>query len=143
MGRAPALARVPGRAARPVAARAHSVALNFYFLPRGQNQAALYTGVSTAFLLSVLGVDRRVIEADYILTNLDVDRQVDFIESQIGLPDGMDRKTMLFHAGVPETAMHDFLNGLDEQHGGALGYLKAIGISDETMAAVRTCFLSN
>nr|NIS43324.1 tyrosine-protein phosphatase [Desulfuromonadales bacterium] len=27
------------------------------------------TGVSTAFLLSVLGVDRALIEADYILTN--------------------------------------------------------------------------
>ncbi|NKC01322.1 MAG: hypothetical protein GKR90_22880 [Pseudomonadales bacterium] len=101
------------------------------------------TGVSTAFLLSVLGVERGVIEADYILTNRDVDRQVDFVETHVGLPEGMDRETMTFHAGVPETAMHDFLNGLDEKYGGALGYLTGIGITDEQMEAVRTCFLSN
>ena len=33
------------------------------------------TGVSTAFLLSILGVSRDVIEADYLLTNLDTARQ--------------------------------------------------------------------
>ena len=69
------------------------------------------TGVSTAFLLSVLGVDRALIEADYILTNRDVPRQVDFIENTVGLPEGMNRESMTQVAGVPETAIGEFLDG--------------------------------
>ena len=99
------------------------------------------TGVSTAFLLSVLGVERDIIEADYLLTNIDVERQVDFLESTVGLPDGVDRELMMHHAGVPETAMHDFLNGLEETYGGVLRYLTSIGIDEATMNAVRRNFL--
>ncbi len=99
------------------------------------------TGVSTAFLLSVLGVDRAWIEADYILTNRDVARQADFIERTAGFPEGMDRDLMMHHAGVPETAMRDFLDGLHERWGGPLEYLRDIGIDDATMKAVRKHFL--
>ncbi|MBT7334651.1 MAG: tyrosine-protein phosphatase [Gammaproteobacteria bacterium] len=99
------------------------------------------TGVSTAFLLAVLGVDRAVIEADYLLTNRDVERQVDFIEANVGLPVGMSRADMMHAAGVPETAMRDFLDGLDERWGGPLGYLSSIGIDEATFEAVRTAFL--
>ncbi len=101
------------------------------------------TGVSTAFLLSVLGVDRAVIEADYLLTNRDVERQVDFLERSVGLPEGMDRSTMLHAAGVPETAMKDFLDGLDERWGGAIGYLTSIGVDQRTMERVRAAFLED
>lgn len=99
------------------------------------------TGVSTAFLLSVLGVDRAIIEADYVLTNVDVERQVSFVETHVGLPEGIDRDEMAFHAGVPESAIGDFLNGLEENHGGAVEYLKAIGVTDDTMDAVRSHFI--
>ena len=101
------------------------------------------TGVSTAFLLSVLGVERDIIEADYLLTNIDVERQVDFVEANIGLPEGVDRALMMHHAGVPETAMFDFLNGLEEKYGGALGYLNSIGIDEATTNAVRRNFLDS
>ena len=99
------------------------------------------TGVSTAFLLSVLGVSRAIIEADYLLTNIDVARQVEFLTSNKLLPAGVDRELMTHHAGVPETAMIDFLDGLDKKHGGALGYLDSIGIDKATMTAVRQNFL--
>ena len=99
------------------------------------------TGVSTAFLLSVLGVDRAWIEADYILTNRDVTRQADFIERTTGFPEGVDRELMMHHAGVPETAMKDFLDGLHERWGGPLEYLRDIGIDAATMEAVREHFL--
>ncbi|MEQ8691161.1 MAG: tyrosine-protein phosphatase [Pseudomonadales bacterium] len=99
------------------------------------------TGVSTAFLLTVLGVPRPIIEADYILTNRDVTRQVDYVESTIGLPTDMDRPTLLHAAGVPEEAMADFLDGLEEKYGGALNYLHEIGITDAQMAQVRENFL--
>jgi protein-tyrosine phosphatase len=99
------------------------------------------TGVSTAFLLSVLGVDRTLIEADYVLTNRDVPRQVDFLERTMGLPEGVDRATMTRLAGVPENAIGDFLDGLDERWGGPIEYLREIGIDDTTMEAVREAFL--
>jgi protein tyrosine/serine phosphatase len=99
------------------------------------------TGVETAFLLSVLGVGRAVIEADYILTNRDVARQVDYLERANALPPGMDRDTLVRLAGVPETAMADFLDGLDEHWGGPLGYLEHIGIAPDTLQAVREVYL--
>lgn len=99
------------------------------------------TGVSTAFLLAALGVERAVIEADYVLTNLDVERQADFIEATTGLPPGMDRSTMLRVAGIPEDAMGEFLDGLEDRWGGPVGYLRSIGISDATLAAVREAFV--
>ena len=99
------------------------------------------TGVSTAFLLSVLGVDREIIEADYLLTNRDVERQADFIEQTVGLPEGMDRHAMMQAAGVPETAMKDFLNGLQDRWGGPLNFLREIGVQEQTFDAVRDAFL--
>ncbi|ETW96522.1 MAG: hypothetical protein ETSY2_46215 [Candidatus Entotheonella gemina] len=99
------------------------------------------TGVSTAFLLSVLGVNRAWIEADYLLTNRDVARQVDFVERTSGLPEGVDRGAMLRETGVPETAMRDFLDGLQERWGGPLGYLRHIGIGEGVFEAVRAAFL--
>ena len=101
------------------------------------------TGVSTAFLLSVLGVDRALIEADYILTNRDVPRQVAFIENTTGLPKGMNRESMMRVAGVPEAAIGDFLDGLQKTWGGPLAYLRSIGISKATMEAVREGFLES
>ena len=99
------------------------------------------TGVSTAFLLSVLGVNRELIEADYRLTNLDVERQVNFVEATVGLPEDMDRPSMMHAAGVPEEAITDFLDGLQDKYGGALGYLREIGVSEDTMDRVRSAFL--
>ena len=99
------------------------------------------TGVSTAFLLSVLGVSRDLIEADYLLTNLDTGRQADFIESTVGYPEGVDRESMLLAAGVPEDAMKEFLDGVEAKWGSAIGYLEEIGVTREQMDAVRHNFL--
>ena len=99
------------------------------------------TGVSTAFFLSVLGVEREVIEADYLLTNRDVSRQAEFIEQTTGFPEGMSRDEMMMHAGVPETAMRDFLDGVEAQWGSVMQYLQAAGITEAQMVAVRERFL--
>ena len=101
------------------------------------------TGVTTAFLLTVLGVDRDIIEADYLLTNRDVPRQVAFMEKTLGLPEDMSRDEFIRIAGVPETAMKDFLDHLEEEHGGALAYLESIGIDPAMQAAVRRHFLED
>ena len=99
------------------------------------------TGVSTAFLLSVLDVNRDVIEADYLLTNLDTERQADFIESTVGYPDGYDRESMINAAGVPQDAMKDFLDGVECKWGSPVEYLKKIGVTAEQMEMVRNNFL--
>ncbi|MEM1246880.1 MAG: tyrosine-protein phosphatase [Acidobacteriota bacterium] len=99
------------------------------------------TGVTTALLLSVLGVERHTIVHDYLLTNRDVERQVDFVERAIGLPEGVDRPTLTRAAGVPDDAIRDFLDGLDRSHGGPLSFLKSIGIPVSTLESVRASFL--
>ena len=99
------------------------------------------TGVSTAFLLSVLGVSRDVIEADYLLTNLDTERQADFIEGTVGYPDGYDRKKMIDVAGVPKDAMKDFLDGVESKWGSVIEYLQKIGVTQDQMDMVRHNFL--
>ena len=99
------------------------------------------TGVSTAFLLSVLGVSRDIIEADYLLTNLDTERQADFIESTVGYPEGYDREKMISIAGVPKDAMKDFLDGVESKWGSVVEYLEKIGVTQEQMDQVRLNFL--
>ena len=99
------------------------------------------TGVSTAFLLSILGVSRDVIEVDYLLTNLDTERQADFIESTVGYPEGYDRESMISVVGVPEDALKDFLDGVESKWGSAVGYLEKIGVTQEQMDTIRNNFL--
>lgn len=100
------------------------------------------TGVTTAFLLTVLGVDRAIIEADYLLTNRDVERQVDYLARIGALPEGLDRAAMQHAAGVPRTAMADFLDGVEARWGSVIGYLTSIGIDVDTLEAVRRNFLT-
>ncbi len=95
------------------------------------------TGVVTALTLSILGVDRGVIEEDYALTNRDVPRNVDFVEQGPGLPEGITRAEMEKLVGVPEEAIGDFLDGLDRKHGGAIPFLRSIGVDDDAQAAIR------
>ena len=97
--------------------------------------------MSTAFLLSVLGVSREWIEADYILTNVDTNRQADFIEKSVGYPPGMNRESMIIAAGVPKDAIKDFLDGVEARWGSAIGYLQEIGVTQAQMDSVRLNFL--
>jgi len=99
------------------------------------------TGVSTAFLLSILGVSRDVIEADYLLTNLDTERQANFIEHTVGYPEGYNRESMIAAAGVPKDAMKDFLDGVESKWGTVVEYLKKIGITQDQMDTIRHNFL--
>ena len=101
------------------------------------------TGVSTAFLLSVLGASRPVIDADYLMTNRDVERQVDYVQQNFGLPKGYDRSSMLIAAGVPQTAIADFLDGVDERYGGPIDYLREIGVANNTFDRIREILLTD
>ena len=95
------------------------------------------TGVITALLLSILGVDRRVIEADFALTNRDVPRHVEFVAQGPGFPEGMTREAFTRSAGVREDAIRVFLDGVERQHGGPLAFLRNLGVSDAMQDAIR------
>ena len=96
------------------------------------------TGVTTAFLLSVLGVKRKLIEEDFILSNRDQPRHIKFLESK-GLASGSVHRNV----GVPEDAMKVFLDGMDKEHGGVIAFLYKIGIDDEMQSAIRSALLEN
>ena len=99
------------------------------------------TGITTALVLSILGVDRSIIEADYILTNRDCERQVAYVEANFGLPQGHDRKSLLHATGVPEDAISVFLDGLEQHHGGPLEYLRQHGIDTAQQKAIQEALL--
>lgn len=101
------------------------------------------TGVTTALLLSVLGTERSIIEADFLMTNREVERQMNFIEKGPGLPSGMSREAFAYAAGVREDAMSVFLQGLDDQYGGPLDFLRSIGINDEMQQSMRDKLLTD
>ncbi len=48
---------------------------------------------------------------------------------------------MMAVAGVPETAMKDFLDGVESKWGTVVEYLEKIGATQEQMDAIRANFL--
>jgi len=96
------------------------------------------TGVTTAFLLSLLGVERTLIEEDFILSNRDQPRHIKFLEKK-GLTSGSVHRNV----GVPEDAMKVFLDGMEKEHGGIIAFLNKIGVDDEMQAAIRGALLEN
>ncbi len=48
---------------------------------------------------------------------------------------------MMRAAGVPEDAIGDFLDGIEERWGGPVEYLQSIGISDEAFNSIRANYL--
>lgn len=101
------------------------------------------TGVITALLLSVLDVDRTVIEADFALTNRDVPRHVEFVVQGPGFPEGMSREAFTRSAGVREDAICVFLDGVKEQHGGPVQFLRDLGVDDAMRGAIRENLLED
>ena len=53
----------------------------------------------------------------------------------------MTRADMVKAAGVPESAMKVFLNGLEKKYGGAVEYLKSIGIKTNQLNAISNILL--
>ena len=98
------------------------------------------TGVTTALVLSVLGVAPATIEADFGLTNEDVHRQLAFVETERRIPE--DRRAVIERAmGVPPEAIGVFLEGLDREYGGPLDYLHSIGVTDAMLESMRELLL--
>jgi len=95
------------------------------------------TGVVAALVLAALGVDDDHIAADYHLSALAMDRLADWITtSRPETAEDMARQPQGFLACPPE-AITLFLDELRTRHGAVEGYLRAIGVTTDTLVAVR------
>jgi hypothetical protein len=100
------------------------------------------TGVVTAMALELAGVERAVIEADFALTNRDTARWVAWSQAMGRIPSDRSPDEARIAMGVPADAIGIFLAGLDARFGGAVGYLRSIGVAPSAIESVREMLLT-
>ena len=94
------------------------------------------TGVVVALSLAVAGVPHEEIVADYAMTADVIDALVVKLAASPTYAEDMDRRDIDSH--TPRAATMDrVLTLLDEQFGGATGWLRAHGFGDDEQAALR------
>ena len=99
------------------------------------------TGVAAALLLSSLGVDDETIARDYSLTGALLQPHIDRFARQMDALH-MTRESWARLLETTAGAMRRFLAWLQEEYGGAEGYLRAAGVSAPTLEAAREHLLS-
>lgn len=97
------------------------------------------TGVATALLLDAAGTDRAAVVADYAASQQNLagewaDGMLHMISS-LGLPLTPGLTTLV--TGAPPEAIEQALAWIDENHGGAAGYLRSGGLTDDELDALR------
>ncbi|MBL7495553.1 tyrosine-protein phosphatase [Frankia sp. CNm7] len=94
------------------------------------------TGVLAALVLSLVGVDRETIIADYLATN----ERLHLIEARLAaLPSyggGIRVRQEADQLRVRAEVMAGFLDGLDEIWGGAVAWARHAGIADDSLTAL-------
>ena len=99
------------------------------------------TGVLAAMVLSLLGVDDRVIVADYAISGSNMDRLIERLRRD--RPEALtamnDQPSA--YLAAPPAAMERLLDHVRESHGSWLGYVHSIGIDDDVVEALRTNLL--
>ena len=99
-------------------------------------------GVLSALILSVVGVDRELVVADYALTTRYLPEPPEERIAQFLQLYGLTRAEFsAMHASAPES-MRRTLAMIDAEHGSPEGYLRAIGVDDATLDAVRARLLA-
>ena len=98
------------------------------------------TGVVSALALSVAGVTREAIVADYAATGDRLEPVLARLRSSTTYRDDLDSRPADSHRPRPEFMEH-FLSVLDDRHGGALGWLGENGWTPEDQAALRSRLL--
>jgi protein-tyrosine phosphatase len=87
------------------------------------------TGVMAALVLSCIGVERRAIVDDYVLTATRMDLIIGRLRRDPHFADRMDELPASVFA-VEASTMERFLDGLEEQFGGARAWALGAGISE-------------
>lgn len=106
------------------------------------------TGLMTCYLLSIAGVERADIAADYCVSQIFLEPVYEKIRSgkmHLGpAMDGPDKKRPPMDENffqTPADAMLMLIDELTARYGGVVEYLKTIGVTEETMQAIREKFV--
>ena len=99
------------------------------------------TGIIAAFLLSLSGVARPDIVADYALTAHQAPAMFDALRREIEA-EGREFDTASPLLASRAETMEAFLDHIDTAHGGTEPYLRATGLSDTDIAALRARMLT-
>lgn len=94
------------------------------------------TGILSALVLGVLGVDDRIIIEDYTLSNSPVQKLHEEMLKNPPNEDFIKRLPAHFWEAAPET-MDIFLTGLKQQHGSVIRYLIDLGIDNYLIKSIR------
>lgn len=94
------------------------------------------TGTVVAMALSVAGVPREEIVADYVASTERTERIVRRLERLPGYADNLRDVPMTAHHSRPETITR-VLEAIDADHGSVAGWLGSIGWSDDRITALR------
>jgi protein-tyrosine phosphatase len=95
------------------------------------------TGLVIALMLGVAGVPADLIAADYALSEAQLAGEFTDRARRHALAEGHDWEGYRQLLLSPAAYMLDILAYLDEAHGGVAGYLRAAGLSEEQLAALR------
>ena len=98
------------------------------------------TGLVVALLLSLAGVPREDVVADYALSGNRAGRLLAEYR-ELATPDGYDALTAAAFLECPPETMEHTLYHLDQRYGGAEGYVREIGLSGDAIAAIRTALV--
>ena len=100
------------------------------------------TGVIAALLLSLAAVDAELITEDYALTaGLIAERVAEIRKRIVNAGEDVERFDRAF-AAHPDS-MRYLLSHLHTQYGGAAGYVRAIGVDDSMVEALRLRFIGD
>jgi protein tyrosine/serine phosphatase len=95
------------------------------------------TGVVSAVLLGALGVADDLIVADYALTQRNLDAILERLNAMHGYKDMLEALPPDTQHANPET-MTELIDRVAERWGGFEGYLRAAGVDDATLSALRS-----
>ena len=99
------------------------------------------TGVTSALLLSVAGVDDDVVAADYTLSaRFLLDGHVRLLEAAGKASPGFSEQDYR-RQFVPAEAMSRVMRHLHDEHGGAESYMRSVGLEDEQIESLRSGLL--
>jgi len=94
------------------------------------------TGVISAVLLSLLGVEHDLIVVDYALTQQNLDAILERLNAMDGYRDMLDALPPDTQHANPET-MIELLDRVSDRWGGFEGYVREAGVGDETIDRLR------
>ncbi|NBO05995.1 MAG: tyrosine-protein phosphatase [Actinobacteria bacterium] len=115
----------------------HSVLPAVFHCAAGKDR----TGILSALVLGTLGVDAEVIAADYGLTEQSMQRLVVWArEHQPELAELYEKMPARFAAADP-AAMRVILADIEASHGSVEGYVRAIGVTEASIASLRNTLL--